>query len=79
MLRVDHAVRQTDVVEDVIHLIRWNGLADVLFDQIAEPRCLFNASAALGAKMQDERTGVAAWKEILSEERNQQKSAGADQ
>ena len=56
-----------------------NGLADVLFDQIAELRRLLNAGAALGAKMQDERAGVAAGEEVLPEEGKQQKRAEAEQ
>ncbi len=70
MLRVERAVGQADVVEDVVDLVGGNGLADVLFDQVAESGGLFDASAAFGAEMQDERAGVAAWEEVLAEERN---------
>ena len=54
VLQVQCAVRQANVVEDVVHLIGRDNLADVLFDQIAEPGCFLNAGAALGAQMQDE-------------------------
>ena len=79
MLRVERAVRQADVVEDVVHLGRRHSLADVLLNQIAELGGLFDSGAALGAQMQDEGAGIAAGKEVLSQERNQQKRAEAEQ
>src|SRR5207302_9943605 len=78
VLQVQCAVGQPDVVEDVVHLIGKQYFANVLFDQIAELCGLFNTSAALGAYVQDERAGVAAWKEVLAEEWNQQKCTCAD-
>src|ERR1700723_3124076 len=66
MLQIQCAVRQANVVEYVIHVVGRNGLADILFDQIAELCGLFNACTGLGAQMQEERAGVAAGEEVLT-------------
>ena len=43
VLRVQRAVGQADVVEDVVDLRSWNLLADLSLNQIEELRRLFNA------------------------------------
>src|ERR1700732_2082057 len=78
VLQVQRAVGQSDIVENVVHLIGWHGLADVLFDQIAEPGGLFNAGAELSEKIKKTRAGIAAWEEVVAEKGFQQKRAQAE-
>ena len=68
-----HGVGQADVVEDVVHLVGGNRLADGLLDQVAEAGGFFDAGAGLGADVQDEGAVVAVGKEVLAEEGNQQR------
>src|ERR1700751_426101 len=74
---IDSAVRQPDIVQDVVYLARGDLAAYGALNQIAQLRGLFDACSALGAKMQDELTTVRVWKEILTEPWHKEKRGGA--
>src|ERR1700722_9784628 len=75
VLKIQGTVWQADVVQDIVDLGRWNRLADVLLDQIAQPRGLLDTGSALRPQMQDKGAGIAAREEVLSEEGQQQEGA----
>ncbi len=75
---VDGAVRKPDVIDDAGEFGRWNGFAHRGFDQVAQARGLFDASAGLGAKVQVELAGVGGGEEVAAEPGEQQKRGGAE-
>jgi len=79
MLSIQRAVRQANVVEDVVHLACRNGLSNVLFDQIAQLRGLLDTNTALAPNVKNERPIVCARKEVLPKKRYQRKGAQAEQ
>ncbi len=79
VLRVQCAVGQADVVEDVVDLGLRHLAADGLLHQIAELGCLLDARPALRPHMKDERSIVGGWKEVLTEKRQQRKDTQAGQ
>jgi hypothetical protein len=66
VLRVQCGVWQSDVVQDVVHLIGGNRLADGFLNVVAKSCCLFDTCAGLGPYMQDEGTVITGWKEVLT-------------
>ena len=76
---IDGAVRQADIVEDVVELRGWNGLADGGLDLVAEPGRLFDAGAGLGPHMQDELPAVGVGEEVLAEPGDEDETAEADE
>ncbi len=63
---IDGAVRQSDVVEDVVQFSLGDLAAYVALNEVAQLRGLFDSRAALGTQMQDELTAVRARKEVLT-------------
>src|SRR5580692_3061457 len=77
--KINRAVRQPDVVQDVVRLALGNLTPYRAFDEIAQLRGLFDSRAALGAKVEDELTVVAARKEVLAEPRDKEERSKANQ
>src|SRR6266478_8940919 len=76
---IDSAVRQPDIVQNVVHLALGDLAAYGALNEIAQLRGLFDSRAALGAEMQDELTAVRVRKEILTEPRHKEKRRYAGQ
>src|ERR1700757_3352688 len=70
---IDSAVGQTDVVQNIVHFLIGNFSPDEALDDVANLRSLLDARAALGAKMEDKLTVVAAREEIPAKKRHQEK------
>src|SRR6202166_2281768 len=76
---IDGAVRQADIVQDVVYFALRDLAADGALNEVAQLRGLFDSRAALGAEVQDELTAVGVGKEILTEPRHEEKRRGAGQ
>ena len=68
---VDAAVRQPDVVDDIVHLAGRDDLADGLLNKIAQTGSLLDPGARRGADMHENLAGIDGWEEVLAEERRQ--------
>ena len=68
---IDAAVRQPDVVDDVVELLRRDGPADDLLDEIELTRRLLDARAGLGAHMHQDLPGIHGGEKVLAQEREQ--------
>ena len=77
MGQVDGAVRQTDIVQNRVHIPHRNDLADGGLDQISEPRGFFDPSACLRTHMQDELPAIGIREEILAEPRGKREHGEA--
>jgi hypothetical protein len=74
---IDRAVRETDVIKDVIHLAPGDLPTDRSLNQIAELSGFLDSRAAFGTEMEDELTAVGVRKEILPEPWHEKKRRGA--
>src|SRR5215470_18808173 len=79
MLRVQGAVRQADVVQNVVDLARGNLFAYFVFDQIKEARGLFNAKTGRPTYVEDELAAVGIGEEVFAKEGKQEKHNKAGQ
>ena len=70
---VDCAVGQSDVIEDVVHLLRRNLLTDGRLDEVAKPGGFLNTRSGLYPHMQNELPVIAGWKEILTKPGREEK------
>ena len=64
---INRAVRQTDVVQNIVQFLGRNDTADRVFHEIGKPRGFFNTCAGLGAKMEDKLAAVGIRKKIFTE------------
>ena len=72
VLRIQHRVRQPDIVQNVVHLARRNDAADGVLDLVAKPGSLLDSRTRLRAHMENKGAVIGCRKEVLSEEWNQQ-------
>ena len=63
---IDGAVRQTDVVENVVQFLRRNNTADRVFDEIGKARGFFNTRTGLGAHMEDKLLVIGIGKKVFT-------------
>ncbi len=77
--KIDGAVWQADVVQDVVHLALRYLTAYRALDEVAQLRGLFDSRAAPGAQMEDELTAVRVRKKVLTEPRHKEKRRNAGQ
>jgi hypothetical protein len=75
--KIDGAVGQSDVVQNVIHLAFGELAAYRALHEVAQFRGLFDSRAALGAQMENELTVVGVRKEILTEPRHEEECRSA--
>ena len=78
---VDAAVRQPDVIDDIVHLAGRDDLADGLLSKIAQTRRLLDPGSRRGADMHENLTRIDGGEKVLAEERRQsegQEHAGED-
>ena len=75
---VDVAVREANVVEDVVDFGRWNCLSNAGLYVIDDARGVLNAGSGLSAHMQDELSAIGVGKEVLAKIRNQGEGAEAE-
>src|ERR1700733_5288898 len=76
---VDRAIRQPDVVEDIVDFPRRYLLANVGLDQVTDTSRFLNAGSAFGSNMQNELAVIAAWEEVLAKPGHEQKNREADE
>src|ERR1700688_3315043 len=76
---IDGAVRQPNIVQDVVHFALGDLAADGALNEVAKLGGFFDASTALGTEMQDELTAVGVRKEILTEPRDEEEGRSAGQ
>jgi hypothetical protein len=75
VLGVHGAVGQADVIENVVQFGGGDLVADVGFDQVAQPGGFFNAAPGGSAYVQNELAAIGAGKEILAQPGDQQEGA----
>ncbi len=78
VLRVQRAVGQADVVEDVVDLISWYLLTDLSLNQIEQLRGLFNTHSRRRPDMENELPTVSLREKVFTKERYQAKGDEAE-
>ena len=78
MREAEAAGRHADVVDQALQLGGGDFFADGFLHDVGEPRGLLNARAGAGAEVQADLSGVHIWEKILSEKRQQQPGAAAE-
>ena len=79
MHEVERAVREANVVENIVNFLRGNVAANGSFDQIADLSGLLNARSTLRANMQNELPVVGIGEKVLAKPRHKQKCREANQ
>src|ERR1017187_5579213 len=74
VLGIQGAVRQADVVENVVDLRSWNFLADLSLHQVEQARGFFNAHSGRAADMENELPAVGLGEEVFAKERYENES-----
>ncbi len=76
--QVDSAVRQPDIVENSLHLLRGDLLANGILDAIGQRRRFFHPQPNRSAHVQPNLSGIHGGKKVRAQERNQQHARGAE-
>src|SRR5439155_14329887 len=64
---IDGAVRQTDVVENVVQFLRRNNTADRVFDEIGKARGFFNTRTDLNTHIKDKLPTIGIGKKVFTQ------------
>ena len=79
MHEVERAVREANIVENIVNFLRGNVAANGSFDQIADLSGFLNARSTLRANMQNELPVIAIGEKVLAKPRHKQKCREANQ